>query len=77
MVAVVERVRELPSFAVAVMVQDVGARGAVKSPATGSMLPQVVAQPALMLDVNCLVAPAVTLGLSGEIVNVARAATVS
>ena len=75
MVAVVAAILPLPSAAVAVMVQEPGAKGAVYRPVFPSMLPQVVAQVAKMSDVNCCVAPSLKVGLRGEIVSASRLGT--
>jgi hypothetical protein len=75
-VAVVDAVWPLPSVAVAVMVQEPGAIGAVKRPAL-LMLPQLAAHVAAALAVNCWVAPSLSVGFKGEMVSVVAAATVS
>jgi hypothetical protein len=75
-VAVVDAVWPLPSVAVAVMVQEPGAIGAVKRPAL-LMLPQLAAHVAPALAVNCWVEPSLSVGFKGEMVSVVAAATVS
>jgi hypothetical protein len=76
-VAVVEALWPLPSVAVAVMVQEPGASGAVYIPELALMAPQDEAQVAATLDVNCCWDPSVIVGLNGAIVSVGAAPTVS
>jgi hypothetical protein len=58
----------VPEIGVAVTVQEAFIKGAVNKPAE-VMVPQEAAKVALLLAVNCCVAPSLTVGLSGEIVN--------
>ena len=74
MVATVDAVWPVPSVAVAVTVQDVGARGAVNNPEV-LMEPHVAAHVAAALAVNCFVVAPGTEGVNGEIVNVDPPAT--
>jgi hypothetical protein len=55
-VAVAVAVRAVPSAAVAVMVQEPGVSGAVKSPVPVPMVPQVVFHVAATVAVNCWLA---------------------
>jgi hypothetical protein len=75
-VAVVDAAWPLPSVAVAVMVQEPAAIGAVNSPAE-LMVPQLAAHVAAALAVNCWVAPSLSVGFNGLMENETTAATVS
>ena len=77
MVAVVAAIWPLPSVAVAVTLQEPGAKGAVYRPVLAPMLPQEAAQVAATFEVNCCVAPSLKVGVSGAIVNVGAGPTVS
>jgi hypothetical protein len=66
----------VPLLDLAVMVQDVAIKGAVKSP-VAEMVPQEVAKVALLLAVNCCVPPSLTVGLCGEITNADGTETMS
>ena len=68
-VATVEAVWPLPSVALALMVHDDGARGAVNKPAD-EIEPQVAVKVAPLLAVNCFVAPSVIVGDKGLMVKV-------
>jgi hypothetical protein len=68
-VATVEAVWPLPSVAVALMVHDDGARGAVNKPAD-EIEPQVAVKVAPLLAENCCVAPSVMVGDRGLMVKV-------
>jgi hypothetical protein len=67
---------KLPVDDLAVIVQEVWIRGAVNRPVV-LMLPQEAVKVALLLAVNCCVAPSLTVGFSGEIANVEGAETTS
>ena len=58
----------VPSVALAVTVHEPGDRGAVNTPAE-EMDPQEAVYAAALLALNCCVAPSVTVGPWGEIVN--------
>ena len=57
-----------PETGVAVTVQDSAVKGAVYNPVEAPIDPQVAAQLALPLDVNCCVAPSLSAALVGLIV---------
>src|ERR1035441_4108520 len=76
-VAVAVAVRAVPSAAVAVMVQEPGVSGAVKSPVPALMVPQDAVKVAGSLAVNCGFAFSATLTWVGETVMGTAAATVS